>query len=100
MRAHLFGGDGGGIVTGTHDIKAARRAIVEKRLEDQGLTLAEATREEIARASWEFPARQAVLEVGRVVPSGPYPNLRGDMFWYPGYELGKRGVTKAVTWYA
>lgn len=99
MKAHLFN-EGGGLVTGTHDVKAARRVIVEKRLEDQGLTLDEATREEIARASWEFPARQAVLEIGRIVPAGRYRYLSGDKLWFPGHKLGKPGVTKAVTWYA
>lgn len=98
-KAHLFN-EGGGIVTGTHDVKAARRVIVEKRLEDQGRTFETATREEIAEASWEFPARQAVLEIGRMVPGGRYPSLRGDYLWYPGYELGKPGVAKAVAWYA
>lgn len=91
MKAHLFD-DGGGMVTGTTDIKAARRLLVEKRLEDQGVTLISATREEIARASREFPAQGAAREVGRIIPD------QWDLRWKTGYALGKPGVTTAVVW--
>jgi hypothetical protein len=95
MRAHLFV-DGGGMVTGTHDIKTARRLIVDVALEQYGDYR---DRYDIASASAAFQVRKARLETGRVVPNNPE---NGDpdysWFWRSGYELGKPGVTRAVVW--
>lgn len=95
MRAHLFV-EGGGMVTGTHDAKAARRLIVEEFLEQFGDYR---DRYDIAVASAQFQVRKARLETGRIVPNNPET---GDpdytWFWRSGYELGKSGVTRAVVW--
>lgn len=95
MRAHLFN-EGGGMVTGTHDVKEARRVIVDAALEAYGDYR---DRYDIAAASAEFQVRKARLETGRIVPNNPET---GDpdysWFWRSGYELGKPGVTRAVVW--
>lgn len=95
MKAHLFN-DGGGLVTGTHDVKAARRLIVAEWLEWYGDC---DERRDIAEASYCFRVRDARLETGRIVPNNPET---GDpdysWFWRSGYELGKRGATRAVVW--
>lgn len=98
MKAHLFN-EGGGLVTGTHDIKAARRLMVDEWLE--WYVGGPYERESIAEASSQFQVRSAVLETGRIVPNNPET---GDpdysWFWRSGYKLGKPGVTKAVVWHA
>lgn len=97
MRAHLFN-EGGGMVTGTHDVKAARLLLVDLWLEEVGDPY---ERESIATASSMFHVRSADLETGRIVPNNPET---GDpdytWFWRSGYTLGKPGVTKAVVWHA
>lgn len=96
MKAHLFV-DGGGMVTGTHDIKAARALIADLKIDGDD------DREFIAQVSREFSIRSAELETGRIVPVGPntYDADEGySWFWRSGYELGKPGVTKAVVWHA
>lgn len=108
MRAHVFL-DGGGMVTGTHDVVAARRVAVEEQLSVLGyaLPLEDEDREvfvrdwrrEVARASAMFRIRDARLEVGRVVPVNPDTGSDYAWFWRSGYELGKPGVTRAVVWY-
>lgn len=96
MRAHLFN-DGGGMVTGTHDIKEARRLIVDEYMDTNGYDFSD--RGDIADASRTFRAGHARLETGRIVPNNPET---GDpdytWFWRSGYELGKPGVTRAVVW--
>lgn len=91
-KAHLFI-DGGGMVTGTHDIQEARRLIVAEKADGSD------DRYDIADASAMFRARYARLETGRIVPNG---NRDWDpeyaWFWRRGYELGKPGVTRAVVW--
>jgi len=95
MKARLFN-EGGGMVTGTHDIKAARRLMVAEVADLSD-------RYDVAWASHRFSARCAELETGRIVPVGPnsaYADEGYSWFWRPGYELGKPGVTKAVVWHA
>ncbi|HEY9354527.1 MAG TPA: hypothetical protein VIP28_14790 [Nocardioides sp.] len=98
MKAHLFN-EGGGMVTGTHDVKAARRLIVDEFLEWNGYDHED--RLDVAHASAMFSARCAELETGRIVPNNPET---GDpdysWFWRSGYKPGKPGVTKAVVWHA
>lgn len=96
-RAHLFN-EGGGMVTGTHDVKAARLLLVDEWLEHNGDP---GVREDVADASSQFQVRSAKLETGRIVPNNPEtgdPNYH--WFWRSGYKLGKPGVTKAVVWHA
>lgn len=97
MKAHLFN-EGGGMVTGTHDVKAARRLLVDLWLEEVG-DLYE--RESIAVASRQFQIRSAELETGRIVPVSPNTEYADGYawFWRSGYALGKPGVTKAVVWH-
>ena len=103
-KAHLFN-DGGGMVTGTHDVKIARSLIVDMFLENErGIILPDCTwadRDEVADASGQFRASSACLETGRIVPNNPET---GDpdytWFWRSGYALGKPGVTRAVVWHA
>lgn len=97
MKAHLFN-EGGGMVTGTHDVKAARLLLVNHWLEEVGDPY---ERESIAVASRQFQVRAAELETGRIVPNNPEigdPDY--SWFWRSGYKLGKPGVTKAVVWHA
>lgn len=96
-KAHLFN-EGGGMVTGTHDRKEARRLLVDEWLEWNGDP---DNREDVAEASRQFQIRSSELETGRIVPNNPEtgdPDYR--WFWRSGYELGKPGVTKAVVWHA
>lgn len=94
MRAHLFV-EGGGLVTGCDDIVKARRAIVEEWIDIHGMY---DDRESTAEASRCFRARNAKVQVGRIVPAGP-DNWEGyTWFWRTGYKLGKPGVTTAVVW--
>lgn len=96
MRAHLFV-DGGGMVTGTHDVKEARRLIVDHAL-DNGLGDFD-NREDLAYFSAQFRPHQAHLETGRVVPNNPETGDPDYSWWWrAGYELGKPGVTRAVVW--
>ena len=99
MKAHLFN-EGGGMVTGTHDIKAARALIVDEWLEWNGDL---DCREDVAVASSMFHVSSAELQTGRIVPVGPhsaYADEGYSWFWRSGYELGKPGVTRAVVWHA
>lgn len=97
MRAHLFN-EGGGMVTGTHDVKTARLLLANHWLEEQADP---DFRDDVAEASRMFRASSATLETGRIVPNNPET---GDpdysWFWRSGYKLGKPGVTKAVVWHA
>jgi hypothetical protein len=96
MRAHLFV-DGGGMVTGTHDIKEARRLIVDHAM-DNGLGDFD-NREDLAYFSAQFRPHQARLETGRIVPVGNMEyHSEYSWFWRSGYKLGKPGVTRAVVW--
>lgn len=96
MNAHLFV-DGGGMVTGTHDIKEARRLMVAEAMEIWGADRDD--RAEVAEVSGYFRPHKARLETGRIVPNNPET---GDpdysWVWRRGYELGKPGVTRAVVW--
>ena len=95
-KAHLFN-EGGGMVTGTHDAKDARRLLVAEWLENVGDPY---ERESIAVASRMFQVRSAELETGRIVPNNPETGDPGyHWFWRSGYALGKPGVTKAVVWH-
>lgn len=93
---HLFS-DGGGIVTGTHDIAEARRLVADLKIDGDD------DRYVIAAASRMFRTREARLETGRIIPIAPDMQdwMDGCTWqWRDGYKLGKRGVTKAVVWYA
>lgn len=96
MKAHLYV-EGGGMVTGTHDVRAARKAIATEWLDQRGSW---DDREDIAEASRLFRASEARLEVGRVVPESPANRgFSGYTWWWrTGYKLGKPGVTRAVVW--
>lgn len=99
VRAHLFiSDDGGGMVTGTHDVALARRLLAREWLHAHGDTEdGPNRRRDVAEASYRFRARRARLEVGRVIPT---PSDLEDWAWEwrPGYQLGKPGVTRAVVW--
>lgn len=95
MKAHLYL-EGGGMVTGTHDVTEARRLLVDAWLEYN--VGGPYDREDIAHASRRFAARSASIETGRIVPAGPDHWEGYSWFWRKGYELGKRGVTRAVVW--
>lgn len=107
-KAHLYV-DGGGMVTGTHDIALARRLLVAAHLEAVGYAKNPADdygvwarpgerRRETAFASRMFQSRKARLETGRIVPNPPPYNSEYIWFWRNDYELGKPGVTRAVVW--
>lgn len=98
MKAHLFN-EGGGMVTGTHDVKEARRLIVDHAM-DNGLGSYD-ERQDIAHFSRQFAPQAAELETGRIVPVGPNAEYADGYawFWRQGYKLGKPGVTKAVVWH-
>lgn len=93
MRAHLYD-DGGGIVTGTDDIGAARLAIRAAWLERQGLDSEDQMADD-DRAGWDFWAIEPVVEVGRIVPAGRYSDY--GWFWRPA-PTRYRGATTAVVW--
>ena len=96
MRAHLFV-DGGGMVTGTHDIRAARRLIIAEAM-DNGLGAFD-DRYDVAYFSARFRPHEARLETGRIVPNNPETGDPDYSWWWrSGYELGKPGVTRAVVW--
>jgi hypothetical protein len=93
MNAHLFN-DGGGMVTGTGDIEAARRLLKETWLHDHG-----ARGENLE--DWEEAALSAFdaigsVETGRIIPA-PRDDLDGNSwYWHAGYKPGAKGVTTAV----
>lgn len=101
-RPHVFS-EGGGIVTGTHDVKVARRLIVELYLEEVEMVNLPLDpddydgRVRVAEASHLFSVGAAAQEVGRIVPTGADP-YEYAWFWRSGYALGKPGVTRAVVW--
>lgn len=96
-RAHLFNLDGGGMVTGTHNVAEARRLIVPLYAEEYGWEFA-SERHALAAGSANLRARDARLETGRIVPTGPDHPDGYSWFWRSGYTLGKPGVTRAVVW--
>lgn len=90
-------GDGGGIVTKTHDINAARDTIV-KAFIDELIYDEEEAREQV---DIEFPADAAELEVGRFIVCNPDNHPEGwSWMWkiVPDDQLGRPGVTRAVAW--
>lgn len=97
MRAHLFL-EGGGMVTGTHDVAAARRLIVATYMDEHPEV--DDDRQELAYVSRKFRASEARQEVGRIVPESPVAREYSGYAWWwrSGYTLGKRGVTRAVVW--
>ena len=92
-KAHLFY-EGGGMVTGTHDAKEARRLLADEWLETMG---DREERQDIAFASRQFRLRDARLQTGRIIPADPGDDVR--WWWRSGYKLGKPGVTRAVVWH-
>ena len=81
--AHL-GADGGCMVLGTHDIELARTIITAKLIDVFG--------EAEAAVQSDFEPR---LEIGRAIPRN---DGDGGWWWKPSFELGGRGVTRAVVW--
>ena len=77
----------GVLVTGTHDIEAARAEAED---------VVRTNVEESDRAQW-WADNPPELQVGRIVPAGPDWRDDGVAWWWrTGYKLGKPGVTRAV----
>lgn len=82
MKAHIFS-DGGGIVTGTDDVEAARALL------KSGFSAGQVS--ELAVFDGE-----GTVQTGRIVPAGPHDDDGNAWYWRPGYKSGVRGVTTAV----
>ena len=106
MKAHLFLDEEGGMVTGTDDVRVARRLIVAEyldRIDSYSRTTSASPSawddpNEVAYASRRFRAREARVETGRCVPAERGRADGYKWFWRSGYEPGKPGVTTAVVW--
>jgi len=104
MKAHLFV-DGGGIVTGTDDVTAARDLIrrewgtkvLHLDVSDPAQAAALDVGELSGLAQWDI---EPSVEVGRIVPATGGDAAAGYRWWWRrgSGQVGQRGVTTAVVW--